>query len=49
MEFIEKHPEYEAHLLTFKQAIDKIKFESGKYLDEIPTLYHNTLNKLLTF
>tara|TARA_Y100000591_G_C21728191_1_gene642542 strand:+ start:268 stop:993 length:726 start_codon:yes stop_codon:yes gene_type:complete len=45
----EKHPEYEAHLLTFKQAIDIIKFESSKYLDEIPTLYHNTLNRLLNF
>lgn len=45
----EKHPEYEAHLLTFKQTIDKIKLESGKYLDEIPTLYHNTLNRLLKF
>ena len=45
----EKHPEYEVHLLTFKQAIDKIRFESKKYLYEIHNLYRNTLNNLLKF
>lgn len=45
----EKHPEYEAHLLTFKQVVEKIRFKSKKYLYEIHNLYRNTLNKLLNF